>query len=142
MDVFTASSIERLQQRVQWVATLLVLLMPATLWWLGPRVVTPGLIPVPWDKLLHLLTFAMLALVAGLASRLSNAWALLPAFVVAVLVGSLDEWQQIGQPNRTADWADWTANIIGAAWGCLLLMALQGLRDRLLEFHPEQEDGL
>lgn len=137
--MFTVDSMERLQQRARWTATLLVLLMPMALLWLGPQVVTKGLIPVPWDKLLHLLTFAMLALAMGLASRLRGAWALLPAFAGAVLVGALDEWWQGYQPNRSADWLDFAADVTGAALGCLALVMLARLRDRLVK-RAEHDD--
>lgn len=128
----------RLQQRAQWVATLLVLLMPVALFWFGPRVMTKGMIPVPWDKLMHLLVFALFAMAVGVASRLRSSWALLPAFTGAVLVGSLDEWLQMGQPNRTADWVDLLANVTGAALGCLLLVMLTELRDRVVK-HPQTD---
>lgn len=138
-DVFTMDSIERVQQRARWAATLLVLVMPAALLWLGPQVVTRGMIPVPWDKLLHLLTFALLALALGMASRLRGAWALLPAFAGAVLVGALDEWWQQYQPNRSADWLDFAANVTGAVLGCLALVMLAWLRDRLVK-QAEHDD--
>lgn len=137
--MFTAVSMEKIQQRVEWVATLLVLLIPLALLVLGPRVVTKNMLPVPWDKFAHLLTFALLALALGVASRLRSAWALLPAFVGAGVVGVLDEWQQMVQPNRTADWADFAANLTGAALGCLLLVMLTELRDRLVK-HGLSED--
>lgn len=124
---------ERMQQRVEWAATLLVLLIPLALLLLGPRVVTQNMLPVPWDKFAHLLTFALLALALGLASRLRSAWALVSAFVGAVVLGALDEWQQMVQPNRTADWADFAADVTGAALGCLLLVMLAELRDRLVK---------
>ena len=130
---------ERLRQRVQWLATALTVLVPVALLWLGPKVMHKGLIPVPWDKLLHLLTFALLALAVGLASRLRGAWAVLLAFAGAVLVGALDEWLQTGQPNRTADWADFAANVTGAALGCLALVLLAERRDRRVR-HPLNDD--
>lgn len=137
--MFTAVSMQRIQQRAQWLATVLVLVMPSGLLLVAPQVVTKGLIPVPWDKLVHLLTFAVLALALGLASRLKNAWVLLPAFVGTVLVGALDELQQLGQPNRSADWVDFAADVTGAALGCLALVLLAELRDRLVK-HPLNDD--
>lgn len=137
--MFTVMSMERMQRRARWLATLVLLLMLLGLFWLAPRVMSKELIPVPWDKLVHLLAFALLALAAGLASRLRGAWALLPAFAGAVLAGALDEWLQTGQPNRTADWADMVANVTGAALGCLALVVLAELRDRLIR-HPLSDD--
>ena len=125
-------SMTRLQRRLQWAATLVVLLMPLALMWLGPRVMSKGLIPVPWDKLAHVLAFALLAVALGLASRLRGGWALLVAAAGTLLVGALDELLQNGQPNRTADWLDFVADLAGAALGCLTLVVLAELRDRLV----------
>jgi VanZ family protein len=74
----------------------------------------------------------------GLASRIKNAWALLPAFVGAVMVGALDELLQRSQPHRAADWVDFLADVTGAALGCLALVVLAELRDRLVK-HPLSE---
>jgi hypothetical protein len=54
-------SIKRLQRGAEWAATLLVVLLPLAVLWLGPRVMSKGLIPVPWDKLAHVLTYALLS---------------------------------------------------------------------------------
>lgn len=128
--MFKVVSTERVLQRTQWLATVTVFLLPLAVFWLGPHVMSRGLVPVPWDKLLHLSTYALLAMALGLASRLRGAGALWLAFVGAVLMGALDEYLQIARPGRSADWADLTANITGAALGCGVLWMMAKGRDR------------
>lgn len=131
-------SIKRLQRGAEWAATLLVVVVPLAVLWLGPRVMTQGLIPVPWDKLAHVLTYALLAVALGLACRLRNGWALAVAAAGSMLLGALDEWLQHTQPNRTADGLDLLANLAGAGLGCLVLVLLAELQDRLV-LHAAQK---
>ena len=98
---------------------LLLVLVPA-LFVLGAKPIAVGLIPVPWDKLVHFVLFALLALLAGLSSellRLQGRTVLLAAFLCAVLVGVLDEWHQFFLPGRSAGWDDFAADVMGALAG-------------------------
>ncbi|MBK9519708.1 MAG: VanZ family protein [Anaeromyxobacter sp.] len=113
----------------------LLWLVPATgyaavLFWLSDQAN-----PFPWvpgslwdaDKLLH--AGAYLVLAALLALGLRHATGLGPrrAALVAVLLASLygvsDEVHQSFVPNRTADVADWVADVAGAVVGGLLAAA-------------------
>lgn len=126
-------------RRVQRLAAGLALVLLLAVFWLGPQVMSRHLIPVPWDKLVHLLTYALLVVALGLVNRLQSARGLWLALVVAVLVGALDEYLQIGQPGRSADWADLGANCAGAALGFAWLAMMAKQRDRRVK-HPAHED--
>lgn len=132
-------SMEQDTLRTQRLAAGFALVLLLAVFWLGPRVMSLGLIPVPWDKLVHLLTYALLVVALGLINYLRGARALWLAFVVAVLVGALDEYLQIGQPGRSADWADLGANCAGAALGLAWLAMMAKQRDRRVK-HPAREN--
>jgi VanZ family protein len=72
------------------------------------------------DKTLHIVTFAMLALVAlralaGGTWRGVTRWTLIGCCAIAVLYGVKDEWQQAYTPGRTSDLMDVVADFAGAA---------------------------
>ena len=64
-----AISLENLQRTVRIAAALMVAASAAVLYVGGAQPVAVGLFPAPWDKLAHLLTFA----VVGMGS-LVNGW--------------------------------------------------------------------
>ncbi len=72
------------------------------------------------DKAMHALAFAgmqiaMLRAVRFAAPELSPVRQRLAALAVVVTVGGLLELYQLGLPHRSAELADWIADIIGAA---------------------------
>lgn len=73
-----------------------------------------GLVPAPWDKLLHLVYFFVLGVLLSIAD--AGRRPLLVA-VIAVAVGAADEWNQIFQPEREASLADFLADCVGAVAG-------------------------
>jgi VanZ family protein len=75
------------------------------------------LIPPPWDKLVHLAWFAVLAglLHVGLGLR-RGLWVV--AFCVGV--GLWDEWRQLSLPGRSAGWDDLLFDALGIAAGVML----------------------
>jgi hypothetical protein len=88
-------------------------------------------LPMPdfhWsDKALHALAFggmqiAMLRAVRFAAPELSPQKHRLAALAVVVSIGGLLELYQLGLPHRSAELADWIADIIGAA----IVFAVQG----------------
>lgn len=104
--------------------------MPLGLWIGGAQPVAVGLVGAGWDKLVHLGVYAVLAVSIGMASRLRGGGALLAGFAGAVLVGAVDEWNQMQLPGRAAEWGDLLADASGAALGCAALVVLARLRNR------------
>ncbi len=85
--------------------------------------------PLISDKVLHFSAYAGLSfLIATLLPLLGvQSWrAYGGALIVAVCYGAIDELGQIPIPGRTADIADWWADVAGAVAGlacCWLMMA-------------------
>ena len=120
-------------QRLRVAALVSLLILVPALFVLGAQPFAVGLVPVPWDKLAHFTLFALLAVLGGLSGgllRVHGRSLLLLAFVVAVVVGALDEWHQAFLPGRSAGWDDFFADVLGALVGVYLLDRL-GLVKRL-----------
>lgn len=71
------------------------------------------------DKVVHLFLYGILALLllrAYLGDRaMAPRRAAVFAFIVTILYGIFDEWQQSFMPGRTAEWFDLAADALGAA---------------------------
>ena len=76
------------------------------------------LFPEPWDKVAHVIVFALLT---WMLFRAFGARAALLAATVAVCVGGADEIHQAFLVGRTSDLADFCADGIGAAVTALVL---------------------
>ena len=98
-------------------ALLLALALLSLFIWGGNQPEAAGLIPPPWDKLVHLAWFAVLAglLHVGLGLR-RGLWVAL----FCVGVGLWDEWRQLSLPGRSAGWDDLLFDVIGIALGVVL----------------------
>ena len=97
----------------------------------GAQPVAVGLIPVPWDKVVHGVLFAGFAGLIGLAAGLLplRRGALLGlAFVGALAIGIADELHQATLPGRQAGWDDLAADAFGAAIGTWVLGRLGWVR--------------
>ncbi len=130
-SLFSLSTARARQVRVGALLSLLVL-VPA-LFVLGAKPIAVGLIPVPWDKLVHFVLFALLAMLAGLSGgllRWQGRTVLLLAFFGAVLVGALDEWHQVYLPGRSAGWDDFAADVLAALVGVGVLVWFRLVRRR------------
>jgi VanZ family protein len=103
-------------------ASMLVLAMILNLFFWGAQPVAINLVPAPWDKFLHGITFAILACGIGLASGLQGSRGLIIAISGALLIGALDEWHQIYLPGRHPSWDDLLADVIGSLAGAALLI--------------------
>jgi VanZ family protein len=101
---------------------MLVLAMILNLFFWGAQPVAINLVPAPWDKFLHGITFAILACGIGLASGLQGSRGLIIAISGALLIGALDEWHQIYLPGRHPGWDDLLADVIGSLAGAALLI--------------------
>ena len=103
-------------------STVLVLGTIFNLFFLGAQPVAINLIPAPWDKFLHAITFTILSFSIGHASGLQGSRMIISAFSCALLIGVLDEWHQIYLPGRHPGWDDLMADAVGSMIGAALLI--------------------
>ncbi len=99
-----------------------------TILWLSS--LTPRELPASafllWDKLNHVLAFAVGGLLAATALRVSRptmpaAGALIAAIVLIAVFGAVDETVQTLTPGRSGgNLGDWTADVVGAVLGALV----------------------
>lgn len=115
---------------LQVAAALLVVGLPLGLFVAGAQPVAVGLVPAPWDKLVHAAVFAVLAGAIGYSSGLRGRRMLLVCFCSAAAVGALDEWHQMYLPGRSADLDDLAFDAFGAALGAAALLWRRRLEDR------------
>ncbi len=98
-------------------ALLAALVLLAAYVWGNSQPEAAGLIPAPWDKLAHLVWYAILAglLLLGLGRR---AW----PWVLAgtLLFAGWDEWHQFALPGRSAGMDDWLEDAFGVVTGILI----------------------
>jgi VanZ family protein len=83
----------------------------------------PELTAAVWDKALHCVEFAGLAVLLGrafLGEGASHRRAFLAAVVVASLYAASDEIHQVWVEGREPSFADWLAGSIGAIGGAAL----------------------
>ena len=100
------------------------ILWAAAICWLS-LTSTPPLIPgvLGWDKLLHVLAYALLTiLVAQFLCLCTDVWkAAFYAGCSAILYGGLMELLQLlVQTGRTAEWWDLVADAVGVLAGCVI----------------------
>jgi VanZ family protein len=95
---------------------------------LGAQPFAADLIPSPWDHLLHLLVFAVLATAVGILTGQRGGRMVLLAVAGALLIGVLDEWHQVFLPGRHPGWDDLAMDALGSLSGASLL-ALARRRD-------------
>jgi VanZ family protein len=83
----------------------------------------PGLTSLVWDKALHATEYAGFALLLCRALRGEGlAWSrsVALAVILAGVYAATDEWHQLFVPERSADIADWLADMAGATAGSTL----------------------
>jgi VanZ family protein len=81
------------------------------------------------DKVAHFLAYAGLGFLLGAwmwVLRLTSLKHFLMAFVGLMVWAAIDEWLQI-PVNRSAEFLDWVADVLGAMSGLLCLRGLRGL---------------
>ena len=123
----TKISLRNVQRALRVGAVMLAVGLPLGLYFGGAQPVAVGLIPSPYDKLVHAGVFAVMAAAIGYASGLRGLPMLLVAWLGGVAVGAMDEWHQMYLPGRSAGLDDLAADAAGAAVGALALLA----RDRI-----------
>ncbi|WP_411881539.1 VanZ family protein [Polaromonas sp. YR568] len=121
----TANAGLNFQRTVRILAGLTVALSAAVLYIAGAQPVAVGLFPAPWDKLAHLLTFAVVGAAAGLAGGMRGWRMALCCVAGALLVGGMDELHQMFLPGRSASWSDLAADAAGGLLGATGLAVLQ-----------------
>lgn len=115
----------RLPPFVQWLAALVAVVMITSLIRLGETSLAVGLIPSPWDKLVHAATFGTIAFSLWLS--FGQRW--LPACAgLTMAIALYDEWRQLTLPGREADLFDLLANGVGVALAVMLARHLRGQR--------------
>jgi VanZ like family len=110
-------------------AWLMLLGLMSTLLYLGSRPGAGGIFPPPWDKLVHLLFFGGIAVLAyiGLGGRRP----LLTILLVGAF-GMIDEVAQSLSPTRVASVADWAMDVLGACLAMLVVkLMVRGVSRRL-----------
>ena len=111
-------------------AALCVFLLTAGLFIGGAAPVAVGLFKPPWDKLAHVLTFAVMGAGFGLASG-ARGWRMLAVVLGgAMAVGAIDELHQLWLPGRDAGLDDFAADAAGGLLGALLLSGAYRWLDR------------
>lgn len=122
-----AMSLENFQRGIRIAATLALAMSAAVLYVGGAQPVAVGLFPAPWDKLAHLLTFAVVGMAAGLAGGMRGWRMAICCLAGALLVGGMDEVHQMYLPGRSASWADLAADAAGGLLGAAVLAVLHRL---------------
>lgn len=104
------------------IALFIVAILLALYFWGNSQPEAAGLIAPPWDKLAHLLWYAVLAslLLLGLGRR---AW--LWVLVGTLLLAGWDEWHQFALPGRSPGIDDWLADALGAVAGIGISHAIE-----------------
>jgi VanZ family protein len=126
---------DNFQRTVRILAALTVVLSAAVLYVGGAQPVAVGLFPAPWDKLAHLLTFAVVGMAAGLAGGMRGWRMALWCVAGALLVGGMDELHQMFLPGRSTSWADLAADAAGGLLGAAVLAVLGRLASRRFTHH-------
>lgn len=111
----------RRAQSLHRIALFVAMILLAVYIWGNAQPEAAGLIPPPWDKLLHLCWYALLAglLLLGLGRR-RWPW----AFVSLLLLAGWDEWHQFFLPGRSPGIDDWLADALGVMAGIVLSFAI------------------
>ena len=103
------------------VAALTACTAGAALYLLGSQPFAVGIFPPPWDKLAHMVTFALIGGAIGLASG-QRGWRMgLCCIAGALVIGAMDEAHQAFLPGRQASWGDLGADLLGGLLGAALL---------------------
>ena len=79
------------------------------------------------DKLKHFLAYFILAILLGLNLHFQDKWKsvsinyLIFTFIICTTYGVLDELHQMLVPNRSAEFYDWIADLLGSSIGVILV---------------------
>ena len=95
---------------------------------------SPYFAPLPYDKLIHFLEYALLGFFLIRAMRITfshhNLAVLsVAAVVIAGIYGASDEFHQGFVPGRSPDMLDWAADSLGAA-AAVLIISKRKIREK------------
>lgn len=104
---------------LQRIALFLATIFMAMYFWGNDQPEAAGLIPTPWDKLAHLLWYAVLSslLLFAIGHRVWT-WVLV---AILLLLAGLDEWHQFVLQGRSPDINDWIADALGVLAGVAIV---------------------
>lgn len=114
------------------VSLLCLVLLVAAIFIGGEQPGAGALFPAPWDKVVHVLAYGTIAVLAGMAFP---GRALPIVVLIAVSIGAADEIHQIFLPGRQAGVDDWLADLVGSL---LFMPILLLLRRALYESAPSE----
>ena len=110
-----------------------ILLVPLILYWLfifiGTSLPSDNLSTILeiGDKLKHFIAYFILAILLGLNLHFQDKWKsisinyLIYTFIICTTYGVLDELHQMLVPNRSAEFYDWIADLLGSSIGVILV---------------------
>ena len=110
-----------------------ILLVPLILYWLfifiGTSLPSDNLSTILeiGDKLKHFIAYFILAILLGLNLHFQDKWKsisinyLIYTFIICTTYGVLDELHQMLVPNRSAEFYDWLADLLGSTMGIILV---------------------
>lgn len=84
----------------------------------GSQPYAGSLFTPPWDKVVHIIFYGGMLVLAKLAYPHTPLWKLV---VGVLMVGALDEVHQMFVPGRRPGWDDYGADIIGIALSTIVL---------------------
>ena len=107
---------------VRYLCLALAITAITQLFWLGEKPIAVNLIPPPWDKLAHFLTFFSIAILFWFGCALRGRLAIV---LGGILIAITDEIRQLWLPGRSADWEDLAADAaaLAAFWLLAYLIA-------------------
>lgn len=107
--------------RIRVTASVLFVVVMIFLYWFAEQPAAVGLVPPPFDKVVHALMGAGMALLLWFAFDGKYGWLIIT--LVAVLSG-LEEWHQSFLPGRVPDVNDFFA-ATSAAFLCVILLRIR-----------------
>ncbi len=95
------------------------------LYWVNSRPESAGLLPHPWDWIVHFVMFGGFAVLLWFA--LGGRRPVLAVLLVSAY-GALDEWRQMYLPGRDGGFEDWVVDTIAAVVAVSILAYLSSVR--------------
>lgn len=114
-----SSCVERSLRVIFLVAAVVMI---ASLFYLGAKPIATGLFPPSMDKVVHFVTFGLIAALLSLSMLRSRSWLVI---MFVTVVGAADEIHQLYLPGRSASLNDFGTDVLAAVF---VVMVLAGVR--------------